>query len=109
MNHHLESNRAKPPVSTSAPAVALMYEDVKDRDWLNPIAMSTLQKAVKRKDKRVILNGVEFAITYGIKTTFKASGEIRESVKLKRTDGEFAPFGYVPIKTIKEFVFEEKK
>jgi len=76
----------------------------KSRDWLNPIAMSSLQRAVKGRSTRVALNGVMFSITYGI--IFKLLDGDRECVKLKRTDSHFAPFGYVSIDRIHRFVFE---
>jgi hypothetical protein len=93
-------------MSTSTDRNAEMFDlRDKDKDWLNPFSMSSLKRAVKDKKKTVILNGNEFSITYGI--YFKATIlEPRESVMLKRTDGEFVPFGYIPIIRIQEFVFE---
>lgn len=76
------------------------------RDWLNPISMSKLQRAVKEKQKDVVLDdGVKYNITYGFKTTYPASGETRESIKLQRADGQFVPFAYVSLKRIREFDF----
>jgi hypothetical protein len=75
-----------------------------ERDWLNPIAMGTLQHAVKERRQFVILNGIEFAITYLTKK-YPLTGE-REEVKLKRVDGLMAPFGFVSMKRILEFQFE---
>jgi len=76
----------------------------KSRDWLNPIAMSSLQRACKNRSNTVILNGVEYSITYG--EMFKLLSGDRECVKLKRTDGHYAPFGYVSLDKIHRFIFE---
>jgi hypothetical protein len=76
------------------------------RDWLNPISMSKLQRAVNEKKKDVVLDdGLRYNITYGIKTTSKITGEVHDSIKLKRADGAFVPFAYVSLKRIKEFDF----
>ena len=76
----------------------------KTRDWLNPIAMSSLQRACAAKKKTVVLNGIMFAITYG--EIFKLMSGDRECVKLKRTDGGYVPFGYVSLDRIRRFKFE---
>ena len=94
-------------IPTSSAKNAMEFDARGDRDWLNPIAMSKLQVAVKARKDEVVLNGIKFSITYGQMFTFPASGETRESVKLQRTDGQFVPFGYVPIKRILEFDFEK--
>lgn len=76
------------------------------RDWLNPISMSKLQRAVKEKKKDVVLDdGVRYNITYGIKRTSKVTQEELESIKLKRADGGFVPFAYISMKRIEEFDF----
>jgi len=76
------------------------------RDWLNPISMSKLQRAVLDKKKDVVLDdGSLYNITYGIKHTSKITGETHESIKLQRADGSFVPFAYVSLKRIKEFDF----
>ena len=76
------------------------------RDWLNPISMSKLQRAVNDKKKDVVLeDGNRYNITYGIKNTSKITGEVYESIKLQRADGSFVPFAYVSLKRIKEFDF----
>ena len=77
-------------------------------DWINPISMSMLQKAVKRKAATVVMNGIEYGITYDLYLDLPASGERREVVKLKRTDGGYAPFGYVSVSRIKRFQFEDE-
>jgi hypothetical protein len=69
-------------------------------DWLNPISMSKLKRALKRKDKTVVLNGNEYSITHGYKFLDYAC------IRLKRTDGIYAPFGYVSIDKILRFEFE---
>lgn len=76
-----------------------------DRDWLNPINMSKLQKAVKRDETEVVLGGVRYSITYGFKRKYPVSHETVESVRLNRMDGQFVPCGYVSMKRILEFDF----
>lgn len=84
-----------------------VFADRAKMDWLNPIAMSTLKRAVEKNAKMVVLNGLEFTITYGIIFRMKATGEERECVMLKRTGPQpSAPFGYVAMKTLAEFEFE---
>lgn len=84
-----------------------VFEDREKMDWLNPIAMSMLKSAVEKNAKMVVLNGLEFTITYGIIFTMKATGEERECVMLKRTGPQpSAPFGYIALKTIRDFEFE---
>ena len=102
----LDEHRSLPPASTSTERHAEFFDNnTKDKDWLNPIAMSSLKRAVAKKKKIVVLNGTEFSITYGI--YFRSTVlEPRESIMLKRTDGEFVPFGYIPIVRIQEFIFE---
>lgn len=85
---------------------ASVFDSRPDRDWLNPISMSRLKDAVGQRAKKVVLNGVEFGITYGHTFTYKLSGEVVECVKLKRTDGDFVPFGYVSMHTIDKFQFD---
>jgi hypothetical protein len=76
------------------------------RDWLNPISMSKLQRAVKNSADDVVLDdGIRYNITYGITRTSKVTGEVLESVKIERTDGQFVPFAFVSLKRIKEFDF----
>lgn len=76
-----------------------------DRDWLNPISMSTLQKAVENKRENVKLNGVEYSIEL-VTWKSKVIGDY-PVVKLTRTDGFYAPFGYISLKRIREFDFEK--
>lgn len=108
MSTRMDDARNVPPISTASPSEALEFDQRPDKMWMNPIALSTLQRAVKRNQKTVLLNGREFSIEYGIYFDLPASGERREMVKLKRTDGSFVPFGYIAMKRIKEFTFEGK-
>jgi len=73
-------------------------------DWINPISMSMLQKAVKRNAKTVVMNGIEFGITYG--HMIQLIDGPYEMVKLKRTDGLLVPFAYMGIERIRRFEFE---
>lgn len=100
---------AKPPVPDTATTVGAQNfdEHLRRNDWLNPIAMSRLQSAVLKNKDRVTLNGIEFSITYKQIFHFPASDENRECIKLKRIDGAPAPFGYISMKRIREFKFEE--
>lgn len=75
-----------------------------DNDWLNPISMSKLQRAVKRGDETVELNGTIFSIE--VVEWWSYYDGTRKSVKLKRVDGQFAPFGYISLKRILSFDFE---
>ena len=87
-----------------------MWVERPQGDWLNPINMAKLKHAVILEAKTVILDGNTFDITYGIMWDLPASGETRECVKLrKRGPGPQVPFGYVAMKTIMNFEFEEKK
>jgi hypothetical protein len=67
--------------------------------------MSALKRAVEKKAKTVILNGHKFDITYGIVWKYKLSDDT-ECIKLKRSDGSSAPFGYVSVKKILNFEYE---
>ena len=102
----LDSGRALVPVSTTTTAKAIEFDTRPDKIWMNPISMSQLQAAVKKRAKTVHLNGREYAITYGINFRSKVMDEDRECVKLKRTDGGYAPFGYVSMARIMAFTFE---
>ncbi len=101
----LDKHRASPPVSTSGRIQALEFDTNKlnSQDWLDPINMSALQRAVQKRAKSVVLNGNEFTVTYG---HYIVPDE--ESVFLKRKDGSFAPCGYVRISKILRFKFEDK-
>lgn len=77
------------------------------RDWLNPISMSRLQRAYNEKQKDVVLEGIRYNITYGIKRTSKVTQEVMESIKLQRADGEFIPFAYISVQRIVDFDFAE--
>jgi hypothetical protein len=74
--------------------------------WLNPIAMRTLQIAVEAKKKQVVLNEITYNITYGVTWESSYDGK-HEGIKLKRADGVLTPFGYVRLRTIQRFQFEE--
>jgi hypothetical protein len=78
-----------------------------DRDWLNPLSMSVLKRAVGRKDKAVVLNGHQFDIEYGHSFPSKlVTDHDGACIKLKRSDGSYAPFGYVSLARINRFNFE---
>lgn len=96
------------PPSTSTLDVASAFDSRPDRDWLNPIAMSALKRAVERKENTVWMNGHEMKIEYGFSIKLPVSQEKRETVRLTRKDGNYAPMGYVALKTIADFQFEEK-
>lgn len=70
----------------------------RDNDWLNPINMQIIQGVIKRNEYKVTLDGIEYHITYRPKG--------RDCVLLKRTDGGFAPGGYIEIPRILHFDFE---
>lgn len=91
---------------TMTAAMAETIDAARSKTWLNPIAMSQLQAAVKAKKKEAVLDGTRYSITYGIQFRSKVLDTVTESVKLKRTDGQFVPFGYVSMKRIMEFDFE---
>ena len=82
--------------------------DAKPWEWLNPIAMDRLQTAVKGKKKEVTLDGIKFNITYGYRRDYPVSRESVDSVHLTRADGGFVPRGYISVKRIMDFKFEEK-
>lgn len=84
-----------------------IFDKSPDKQWLNPIAMSNLKRAVQKKKDRVILHGIEYRITYGHILTYTALRETVESIHLARTDGQFAPRGYVELRRILNFEFEE--
>ena len=93
-------------IPTSTTEEASVFDSRPDRDWLNPIAMSMLQGAVRKRADEVVLGGVRYSIEYGFKLTYPVSGEVSESVRLRRMDGGFVPFGYISLKRIKRFNFE---
>lgn len=71
--------------------------------WLNPIAMATLQAAVGRRDERVTLNNVEYALTYD----HLIGRNKTVCIHISRTDGQYAPRGYISVKRIEQFSFED--
>jgi hypothetical protein len=93
------------PPKTATGKVADVFDNRSDRDWLNPNAMVILQEAVKNRRKKVTLNEVNYSLEYGVFFKSKVL-ESRESVKITRTDGFFAPFGYVTVKRILDFDYE---
>jgi hypothetical protein len=96
----------KPPPTTVTDRNAELFdESSRERDWLNPIAMSSIQRAVKRKHENVILNGIPFSIEYGVMWKSKLIPDY-ECICLRRVDGGSVPFGYISIKRIQEFKFE---
>ena len=87
-------------------ADAAFIDSTRSSQFLNPIAMSQLQRAVREKKKEAVLDGIRYSLSYGHVLNYPASGETSESVRLKRTDGQFVPFGYVSLKRIENFDFE---
>lgn len=85
--------------------LAVEYDTTsRDREWLNPIAMSTLQSVVKKRGTRAVLNGIEYELSYERKI-YPVTGE-REVIRLKRTDGELVPFGFISVDRVLKFEFE---
>lgn len=98
-----------PPDTISDKEADIFDHKNKDRvEWLNPIAMSQLQAAVKRRKPTVVLNGVLFNITYGIIFHSKIIDDY-EQILLKRADGAYAPMGYVKLSKILNFNFEDSE
>src|SRR5574342_688315 len=62
-----DQQRNLTPISAASRVEAALFDDSKKYrvEWLNPIAMSQLQAAVKTRKKYVFLNGDKFTITYG--------------------------------------------
>ena len=82
--------------------------DSPDKDWLNPISMSKLKRALEKKQMVVELNGKLYNIEYGHSFPLKSAPEVKnECVKLSRVDGGYVPFGYVNIDKVLRFKFEE--
>jgi hypothetical protein len=105
----LAKSHWSPPDTVSSREADVFDHKHRDRvDFLNPIAMSQLQTAVKAKKKTVILNGEKFDITYGIIYHSKVT-EDYEQIKLKRSDGSYAPMAYVRLSKILAYDFEEDK
>jgi len=86
-----------------------VFDHTPGKGFLDPIAMSNLQRAYKGRKKKVTLSGIEYAITYGFTGVYPISGEKRESIRLNRTDGGLAPMGYISVKRILAFDFEATK
>ena len=102
-----DNQRSLRPVSvTTAQEAQVFDQHVKERHWLNPIAMSSLKRAVQEKRKVVILNGDEFSIQCDYVWRSKLVDPY-ECVVLRRTDGSGVPFGYVSMKRILAFEFED--
>jgi hypothetical protein len=96
-----------PIVPTTTKDRAEFMDSKADRDWLNPISMSKLQKAVKVRAKTVELNGNDFNIEYGIMWKSKVLEKEYECICLRRKDGCIVPFGYISVKRILDFRFEK--
>lgn len=99
------------PDTISSKEAEILDETRKGKDrveWLNPIAMSMLQTAVKAKKPTVVLNGVKFNITYGIIFHSKII-DAYEQILLKPADGAYAPMGYVKLDKVLNFNFEDKE
>lgn len=97
----MPKQRQKPSWGMGVPLVMSMEEArniasrQKDRDWLNPISMNELKKAVAEKSATVYLSGITYDIQY------------RESdVFLRRSDGQFAPCGCVSYHSLEHYRFE---
>lgn len=84
----------------------LIFAKQKEGDWLNPIAMRSLQEAVRGKRKTAWLNGVEYRITYGVTFTYPVVHDKVELIRLQRVDGGFVPYGCIKLSKILNFQFE---
>lgn len=104
MSYKDTTRQAWSPPDTSTSRQKDVFDSRPERDWMNPIAMSTLKSAVEKRAKTVILNGTEFSLTYRA-LELPLTGK-REVVRIKRTDGGFAPFGEVALETLEKFKFE---
>lgn len=102
MMSDLESYRNRSGRRLLAIKAADVNAELSKEDWLNPVAMSSLKTATGKRAKTVVLNGITFSLTYGQ----MIAGE--ECVKVKRTDGEYVPFGYVNLRRIARFQFEDE-
>jgi len=91
----------------SMTAIESMF-DKSNKGFIDPIGMSKLQRAYKGRQSRVVLGGIEYSIEYGFSRVMPVSGERIDSIRLKRTDGGFIPFGYVAVKRILQFKFEDE-
>jgi hypothetical protein len=98
------------PISTKDEAQSFDQHVTTGRyDWLNPISMDRLQSAVKKKAETVILSdGHKYIIKYGYRKTYPVSKETVDSIHLHREDGTIVPRGYIDIKRIMNFRFEDK-
>lgn len=96
------------PVSSKTEAQDFDASKTTGRDWLNPISMDRLQQAVKKQADRVVLSdGNTYLITYGYRRTYPVSKETVDSIRLHREDGTYVPMGYITMKRIQSFKFEE--
>jgi hypothetical protein len=99
----------QPPDTVSSEEAEVFDHTKRDKvQWLNPITMSQLQTAVKAKKKTVLLDGIEFSITYGIIFESKIT-DAYEQILLKPADGSYVPMGYVRLDKILNFDFEAKE
>lgn len=98
-------------IDVSTMQQALMHDNTPDRDWLNPISMSKLKKAVLANATEVELNGKVYTIEYGHIFRSKTMQEDHEAVCLRIKNPPYkpiAPFGYVGMRKILSFEFEAK-
>jgi hypothetical protein len=86
--------------------LAASIDASRTKEWLNPIAMSQLQAAVKAKKKSVTLQSGTFIITYGHMFRSQVLDTVTECVHLSPERG-FSPCGYISLKKIKDFKFED--
>jgi len=103
-NLHEPGSRNVPMVSVGTTKAAEIFDNKPDNQWLNPIAMQQLKRAVKDKAIRVVLNGREYSISYG-----HVFGKLvrRECVLVKPVSGISVPMGYVSLKRIRDFKFSK--
>jgi hypothetical protein len=83
-----------------------LSQETMKKDWLNPVAMSHLKAAAEKRADTVVLNGIRFNLEYGVYFKSKLGNDSGESVKVKRADGGFAPFGYVSLRRLAGFEFD---
>jgi hypothetical protein len=98
-----------PPKSSSTREAELFdHRRTEKVEWLNPIAMSQLQRAVKSRKTIVEIDGKKFTIEYGHWFESKITDRY-EQVLIRPADNSMVPMGYVPIRKILAFDFEDKE
>jgi hypothetical protein len=70
------------------------YTDLESKDWLNPLAILELRKAVRRRKDTVNLNDKVYSIRYE---------ELKVFVK---NISDFAPCGWFTYQQLEEYEFE---